>query len=72
MTRVNAKHVVFGLIGMMSAYVLYHNERFLVEPTNPQTKSAVPPPVTQEKPPDKDFTHSPEKLHDPTAFFFNF
>src|SRR5580765_6880943 len=35
MTRVNVKHVVFGLIGMMSAYVLYHNERFLVELTNP-------------------------------------
>jgi uncharacterized membrane protein len=33
--RVNSKHVVFGLIAIMSAYVLYHNERFLVEPTNP-------------------------------------
>ena len=34
-SRINSKHVVFALIGMMSAYVLYHNERFLVEPTNP-------------------------------------
>ena len=35
MSRINSKHVVFALIGIMSAYVLYHNERFLVEPTNP-------------------------------------
>jgi uncharacterized membrane protein len=35
MARLNSKHVVFGVIAMMSAYVLYHNERFLVEPTNP-------------------------------------
>ena len=35
MARVNSKHVVFGLTAIMSAYVLYHNERFLVEPTNP-------------------------------------
>jgi len=35
MTRVSTRHVVFALIGMMSAYVLYHNERFLVEPMNP-------------------------------------
>lgn len=35
LARLNSKHVVFGLIGIMSAYVLYHNERFLVEPTNP-------------------------------------
>ena len=34
-SRINSKHVVFALIGIMSAYVLYHNERFLVEPTNP-------------------------------------
>lgn len=28
--------------------------------------------LDQEKLPDKDFTHPPEKPHDPTAFFFNF
>jgi hypothetical protein len=33
--RLRAKHVVFGVIAIMTAYVLYHNERFLVEPTNP-------------------------------------
>jgi uncharacterized membrane protein len=35
MARLNAKHVVFGVIGVMMAYVLYHNERFLIEPSNP-------------------------------------
>ena len=37
-----------------------------------QTKSGVPPPVTQEKLPDKDFTHPPEKPHDPTDLVFSF
>lgn len=34
-----AKHVVFALIAGMSAYPLYYNERFLVEPTNPDNTS---------------------------------
>jgi hypothetical protein len=29
------KNWVFAGIGLMSAYVLYHNERFLIEPANP-------------------------------------
>lgn len=33
--KVNAKYLVFSLIAVMSIYVLYHNERFLIEPTNP-------------------------------------
>ncbi|HVG17695.1 MAG TPA: DUF2306 domain-containing protein [Blastocatellia bacterium] len=33
--RLNVKYVVFSVIAMMIAYVLYHNERFLIEPTNP-------------------------------------
>jgi uncharacterized membrane protein len=33
--KINSKHVVFSLITVMSLYVLYHNERFLVEATNP-------------------------------------
>lgn len=33
--ELNAKHVVFFLIAVMTAYVLYHNERFLIEPENP-------------------------------------
>lgn len=33
--KLNAKYVVFGGIGIMMAYVLYHNERFLIEPSNP-------------------------------------
>jgi len=33
--KLNAKYVVFSLIGLMSLYVLYHNERFLVDPNHP-------------------------------------
>ena len=33
--KLNAKHVTFTLIGLASLYVLYHNERFLVEPEHP-------------------------------------
>ena len=33
--RLNAKYVVFSVIAIMMVYVLYHNERFLIEPTNP-------------------------------------
>src|SRR6476620_7411106 len=33
--KINAKYVVFSVIAVMTLYVLYHNERFLVEPTNP-------------------------------------
>ena len=35
MTRIKAKHVVFLGIAIMMAYVMYHNERFLVQPSNP-------------------------------------
>jgi uncharacterized membrane protein len=34
-TRLNAKYVVFAGIAVMMTYVLYHNERFLIEPENP-------------------------------------
>lgn len=30
-----AKHLVFGFITVMAAYVLYHNERFLIDWTHP-------------------------------------
>jgi hypothetical protein len=33
--KINAKPVVFTVITLASLYVLYHNERFLVEPENP-------------------------------------
>jgi hypothetical protein len=33
--KLNAKYVVFCVIGIATTYVLYHNERFLVEATNP-------------------------------------
>ena len=33
--KLNAKYVVFILIGIMSTYVLYHNERFLIDSSHP-------------------------------------
>jgi hypothetical protein len=33
-----SKHLVFALIAAMMAYVIYHNERFLIEPMNPAWK----------------------------------
>lgn len=35
MTKLKAKHVAFCGIFVMMGYVLYHNERFLIEPANP-------------------------------------
>lgn len=35
MTSLKAKYVVFSGIAVMMAYVLYHNERFLIQPENP-------------------------------------
>jgi uncharacterized membrane protein len=33
--RFNTKYAVFSVIAIMTAYVLFYNERFLVEPENP-------------------------------------
>ena len=33
--RLNAKYVVFILIAIMSTYVLYHNERFVIDSSHP-------------------------------------
>src|SRR5829696_2227643 len=33
--RINAKYVVFTIIAIMSTYVLYHNERFLIDSSHP-------------------------------------
>ena len=38
----------------------------------PQTKGGVPAPKAQEMLPDREFTRTPEKPHDPTDLFFNF
>jgi len=35
MARVRSKYLVFSGIAVMMAYVMYHNERFLIQPTNP-------------------------------------
>lgn len=34
-TWVNGKTILFSIIAVMTVYVLYHNERFLIEPSNP-------------------------------------
>ena len=36
--KVNAKYVVFIVIAIMSTYVLYHNERFLIDSSHPVWK----------------------------------
>lgn len=33
--KLNAKYVTFLIIAVASVYVMYHNERFLVEADNP-------------------------------------
>jgi len=33
--KLNAKYVTFSMIALASVYVLYHNERFVVQPSNP-------------------------------------
>lgn len=33
--KINAKYVVFTVIAIMSTYVLYHNERFLIDSSHP-------------------------------------
>jgi mannose-6-phosphate isomerase-like protein (cupin superfamily) len=39
---------------------------------SPQKLSSIPSTQAQEKLPDKDFTHPPERPHDPADFFFKF
>ena len=38
----------------------------------PQNSTSGSPALVQDKLPDRDFTHPPEKSHDPAAFFFSF
>jgi uncharacterized membrane protein YdcZ (DUF606 family) len=33
--KINSKYAVFSMIAVMSGYVMYHNERFLVDSTHP-------------------------------------
>jgi predicted membrane protein DUF2306 len=40
--RVNAKYVVFTAIGLASTYVLYHNERFLIDGSHPAWQHYAP------------------------------
>ncbi|MCM3871908.1 MAG: cupin domain-containing protein [Pyrinomonadaceae bacterium] len=58
--------VCFAVVTMSVAIVIFGSA------ARPQKLSGVDPPKAQEKLPEKDFTHSPEKPHDPAAFFFSF
>jgi hypothetical protein len=40
--KLNAKYVVFSMIGVASTYVLYHNERFLVDSSHPAWQHYAP------------------------------
>jgi hypothetical protein len=40
--KVNAKYVVFTAIGLASTYVLYHNERFLIDGSHPAWQHYAP------------------------------
>lgn len=40
--KLNAKYVTFSMITLASVYVLYHNERFIVQPTNPTWQHYAP------------------------------
>jgi hypothetical protein len=33
--KLNAKYIVFIIIGIMTAYVMFHNERFVIDPADP-------------------------------------
>ena len=40
--KINAKYVVFSIIALMSLYVMYHNERFLIDSSHPAWQHYAP------------------------------
>jgi hypothetical protein len=40
--KINAKHVVFSVIAIASLYVMYHNERFLIDGSHPAWQHYAP------------------------------
>jgi hypothetical protein len=40
--RLHPKYLLFGLVGLMFVYVLYHNESFLVRPADPEWTHIAP------------------------------
>lgn len=40
--KFNAKYVVFSIIAIMMGYVIFHNERFVIEPENPAWQHYAP------------------------------
>ena len=71
------RFLIYFVVLTISAVVLFGSaatsQRLRSEVTGQSQKtSGVPPPVTQEKLPDKEFTHPPEKPHDPADLVFSF
>jgi len=60
------RFLIYLVVLTISAVVLFGSA------ATSQKQSGVPPPAAQEKLPDKEFTHPPEKLHDPTDLVFSF
>ena len=60
------RFLIYLSVIVISVFVVYGSG------ATSQKQSGVPPPITQEKLPSKDFSHLAEKPHDPTAFFFSF
>ena len=40
--KINSKYVVFSIIALMSLYVMYHNERFLIDSSHPAWQHYAP------------------------------
>lgn len=66
------RFLIYFVVLSISAIVIFGSAATFQKPSDvPPTKAQEKPPG-QEKLPDKEFTHPPEKPHDATAFFFNF
>ena len=60
------------LLICFSALTILVGVVFFVRAAQPQKSSRVASPQAQEKLPDENFTHPPEKPHDPAALYFTF
>ena len=60
------RFLIYFVVLTISGVVLFGSA------TTSQKQSGVPPPAAQAKLPDKEFTHTPEKPHDPTDLVFSF
>jgi mannose-6-phosphate isomerase-like protein (cupin superfamily) len=65
--NVTNRGLLVGLLVVTSSLAIV-----IVGRAAPPQQSGAASPREQEKLPDKDFTHAPEKPHDPAAFYFTF